>query len=40
MLESNYRVKIVNNIFLKTENIFYLVCESEEPGKILETIII
>lgn len=40
MRESNYWLRITNNIFPDTENIEYLVGESEELGKILASIII
>jgi four helix bundle protein len=40
MRESNYWLRIVKEIFPKTQNITYLVGESEELGKILASIII
>jgi len=40
MRESNYWLRIIKAIFPKTENILYLVGESEELGKILASIII
>jgi four helix bundle protein len=40
MRESYYWLRIVREIFPKTENILYLVDESEELGKILASILI
>lgn len=40
MRESNYWLRIIKNLFPKTDNINYLVGESEELGKILATILI
>jgi four helix bundle protein len=40
MRESNYWLRIIKNICPETENISYLVGESEELGKILASIII
>jgi hypothetical protein len=40
MRESNYWLRIIKELFPKTENIVYLVGESEELGKILASILI
>ena len=40
MRESNYWLRIIKELFPKTENIVYLVDESEELGKILASILI
>ena len=40
MRESNYWLRIIKELFPKTENIGYLVGESEELGKILASILI
>jgi len=40
MRESNYWLRMIKELFPKTDNISYLVDESEELGKILATIII
>jgi four helix bundle protein len=40
MRESNYWLRIIKELFPKTENIVYLVGESEERGKILASILI
>jgi four helix bundle protein len=40
MRESNYWLRIIKELFPKTENIVYLTGESEELGKILASILI
>ncbi|MCX6262775.1 MAG: four helix bundle protein [Bacteroidia bacterium] len=40
MRESNYWLRIIKELFPETENITYLVGESEELGKILASILI
>jgi four helix bundle protein len=40
MRESNYWLRIVHKLFPKTENIIYLVGESEELSKILASILL
>jgi hypothetical protein len=40
MRESNYWLRIIKELFPKTENIVYLFGESEELGKILASILI
>jgi hypothetical protein len=40
MRESNYWLRIINELIPKTENIVYLVGENEELGKILASILI
>ena len=40
MRESNYWLRIIEKLFPETENIIFLVSESEELGKILASILI
>jgi hypothetical protein len=38
--EPNYWLRIIKELISKTENVVYLAGESEEPGKILASILI
>lgn len=40
MRESNYWLRIIKEVFPRTENILYLIGESDELGKILASILI